>query len=168
MEQGCTVNVPPYRRERAPLLNGPISEHARDLDDLLWDGRFDESDIGVSINGTGLVLTVLVPDYGQAQETSRSRFGFRRTFKAPLYPHHVRFTEISGVSIRDESETYGHVIRSIDHDLTEDALMIDCAPSFTIVVRGAHGSVLVVRGSVFGFFEYKKFGFVQTESRRFR
>jgi len=137
------------------------------LNDELVDGVREVASSTSQDSWTGLVLTVLVPDYGQAQETSRSRFGFRRTFKAPLYPHHVRFTEISGVSIRDESETYGHVIRSIDHDLTEDALMIDCAPSFTIVVRGAHGSVLVVRGSVFGFFEYKKSGFVQTESRRF-
>ena len=139
----------PGNGELVLILSGSIQAHADVLDALLYDGRFNDADIGVGANGDELYLTMLVPDRSHTRRTGRGRLGFRQTFEVPLYTHRLQLTGVYDVSVRDESETYGHVVRSIIFDSIQGSLAIDAVPPLTIVLRGAgSGTVLLFRNSV--------------------
>lgn len=129
-----------------PLVwSGKGSEAAPVLDRLLYDGRFDESDICVVPGGKAISIAILVPAHDErrpAAATRRRRLG--RTYEVPLYRHVVEIAGALSAGIQDKSQTYTHRLFSVRYSLSGDRLMFDASPAFKIEVSGVSGTVVEV------------------------
>lgn len=144
---------------------GPVGRLVEALDTILHLGSFTEADLGLPLNGDGILLSVAVPMHEEAVQMRRP-FRLRGKLRVPMYEHHLDITGAERVEILDESHTYKHRIDAIYLDGQTDVLTIDATPTYRIQLYGAGRAMVTVERVVepSQYLTLSTFGPVQTSN----